>query len=260
MDTAFRLGVILLLGYLAVVLLLFLLQERLLFFPRPVFAEPAAPDAVAATVRRPDAILRGWVTNPDAAGPLLIYFGGNAEELSGAVPTFARLNAVAALINYRGYGASDGSPAAADLIADAAAVVEAMQRRYGAGRPTILFGRSLGSGIAALAAQAPGVDGVILISPYRSIERIAQARYPFIPVRWLLRHNIDAAPAAPRLPARALIMYANEDRVVPTAESQAFAALLPKTARVAAFDGPHGAALETPLLWREIQAFLARFG
>lgn len=258
MDIAIRLGAVLLFGYLAINLLLFLLQEHLIFFPRPLAATPVGAHVQEVSVQRPGAVLRGWVTNPGSPGPLLVYFGGNAEELSSAVPTFARLPAIAALVNYRGYGASDGAPGAAALIEDAVAVVESLRGRYGAGRATILFGRSLGSGIAAVAAAETGADGVILLSPYRSIERIAQTRYPFVPVRWLLRHNIDAARAALSMPPRALVLYAKEDNVVPTRESRAFAALLPG-ARVVEFQGGHGAPLEAPPIWAEVTTFLAGF-
>lgn len=258
MELAFRLAATLLVAYAGICLALFLLQGRMIFFPRPQQVMPARPGAVPVTVERPDATLRGWVTNPDATGPLVIYFGGNAEELSEAVATFARLNAVTALVNYRGYGASDGAPTATHLIADAAAVVQAMRQRFGAGRRTILLGRSLGSGIAALAAQAARVDGLILVSPYVSIERIAQGRFPFVPVRWLLRHNIDAAKAIADLPRHLLVMYAVADPVVPTAESRAFVALLGEGAQVVEFHGGHGVPLETPPIWPAITAFLAQ--
>lgn len=259
MNIAMRLGAILLLGYLAVNLLLFLLQGRMIFFPRSLASTPVGANIREVSVQRPDAVLRGWVVNAGTRGPLLVYFGGNAEELSGAVPTFARLPAVAALVNYRGYGASDGAPTAAALLEDAVAVVESLRERYGAGRATVLFGRSLGSGLAALAAAETKADGVILFSPYRSIERIAQQRYPFVPVRWLLRHNIDAGRVAPSLAQRALALYATDDRVVPTAESRALVSLLPDGARVVEFQGGHGMPLETPRIWAEITAFLGSF-
>lgn len=259
MELALRLAAVLLIAYAGVCLALFLLQGRMIFFPRPQQVVPVGPGVVPVTVQRPDATLRGWVTNPDASGPLVVYFGGNAEELSAAVATFAPLNAVTALVNYRGYGASDGAPSAAHLIADAAVVVREMRERFGGGRKTVLFGRSLGSGLAALAAQATGVDGIILVSPYVSIERIAQGRFPFVPVRWLLRHNIDAALAVGGLPKRVLVAYAVTDRVVPSAESRALMALLGEAPQVVEFDGAHGIPLTTPPLWPAITAFVAQF-
>ena len=259
MELALRLAAILVLAYAGVCLALFLLQGRMIFFPRPQQASPAGPDVAPVAVRRPDATLRGWVTNPEAPGPLVIYFGGNAEELSETVATFARLDAVTALVNYRGYGASDGAPTARHLIGDATAVVEAMRARLGDGRKTILIGRSLGSGIAALAAQATGVDGLVLVSPYVSIARIARRRFPFVPVGWLLRHDIDASEAVADLPGRTLVIHATADPVVPTTESRAFVALLTPPPQVVEFDGAHGVPLTTPPIWPAINAFVQSF-
>ena len=272
METLLRVAITAIAVYAGLCLLLYLLQERMIFFPRPLESNPQGPHVQAASVQRGAVTLRGWVVNEGSNGPLLIYFGGNAEEVSGLVGAFAKLDAVTVLMNYRGYGASDGKPAAADLIDDAAAVVEEMVAKFGLvgnggegpspakARPVILFGRSLGSGIAALAARAPQVDGLILLSPYRSIADIAAHRFPIMPVRWLLRHNIDATLALGALPQRVLGLYAQRDRVVPTAESQALLGLLRPPPQVVEFQGEHGIPLETPTVWAAVTAFLETVG
>ena len=263
MDTLLRLAVTVLAGYAGLCLLLYLLQERMIFFPQPLAGQPQGPHVQPASIQRGAVTLRGWIVNPRSEGPLLIYFGGNAEEASELVGAFAKLDAVTVLMNYRGYGESDGKPAAADLIEDAAALVAAMISRFAEGqsppadaRPVILFGRSLGSGIAALAARAPQVDGLILLSPYRSIADIAAHRFPFVPVRWLLRHDIDATQALEQLPQRVLALYALRDRVVPTEESQALLDLLRFPPQAVEFQGGHGIPLETPAIWAAVAAFV----
>ena len=268
METLLRLALTAAAVYVGLCVVLYLLQERMIFFPRSLEGDPQGPGVEAASVQRGAVTLRGWVVNGDSNGPLLIYFGGNAEEVSGLARTFAKLDAVVVLMNYRGYGASDGKPTAADLIDDAAAVVEAMVAKFGQvgsadgqpvrtqARPVILFGRSLGSGIAALAARSPQVDGLILLSPYRSIADIAAHRFPIMPVRRLLRHNIDATLALGALPQRVLGLHARRDRVVPAAESQALLALLSPPPQVVEFQGEHNIPLETPTVWAAIKAFL----
>lgn len=256
MDTLLRLAAIALAIYASLCLLLYLMQERMIFFPQPLRGAPEGPHAQPLAIARDGATLRGWVLNADSGGPLLIYFGGNAEEVSELAGTFARLNAATVLINYRGYGESDGKPSAPALIEDAAAVVQAMRRRFGAGRRILLFGRSLGSGIAALAAGAEPVDGLILLSPYRSIAHIAEHRFPFVPVRWLLRHNIDATLAIDAFPEQVLVLHALRDRVVPTSESRALIGLLKRPPRVVEFAGEHNVPLEAPEVWQEIRAFV----
>ena len=256
MEFWLRLTAVALAAYVGLCLLLYLLQDWMIFFPRSLASEPTGPHVERASVQRDDVTLRGWVVNGQSEGALLFYFGGNAEEVSGLTGLFARLDAVTVLMNYRGYGESEGKPSAAHLIEDAAAVVESFRSRFGQDRPVVLFGRSLGTGIAALAARAEGIDGLILLSPYRSIERIAKRRFPFAPVGWLLRQNIDATLAIDALPERTLVLYATEDSVVPTAESQVFLGMLTPTRQVVEFDGPHNIPLETPQLWQAIKDFV----
>ncbi len=252
----FRIVVVVGAAYLGVCLLLYLLQNRMLFFPQPLKGEPSGVNIERTAVQRGDIVLRGWVVNRHSDGPLLFYFSGNAEEVSELTGPFAELDAVSVLINYRGYGESGGKPTTRDLIDDSAAVVKEMRQRLGGDRPVIFFGRSLGTGIAAVTARSVRADGVILMSPYRSIEHIARHRYPFAPVRWLLRQNIDATLGVESLPERVLVLYSARDRVVPTAETLAFLKMLPMEPEVVEFVGPHNIALQTPELWRAIETFI----
>ena len=242
--------------YVGLCAFLFLMQQRLIFHPRPVGHVPVGPQFVATTVRAGDVALRGWIVKEESEGPVLVYFGGNAEDISGRLADFAALDATTVLISYRGYGGSDGVPTARDLVGDAGIVVETMRERFGPDRELILFGRSLGAGIAALAAGAAPVDGLILLSPYVSIARIAQQRFPVFPVRWLLRHDIDASAVAETLPERLLVLYSRRDNVVPTAESRAFVRLLASKPRVVEFSGEHNAPMTAPPIWTAIEGFL----
>ena len=260
LETLLRIALIVLVAYVGVCLLLYLVQDRLIFFPQPLQREPVGPHVHPATVERPDATLRGWVVNGQSNGPLLFYFQGNAEEVSTLAGRFADLDAVTVLMNYRGYGESGGKPTTATVVDDAVAIVANMRARFGADRPVVLFGRSLGSGVAALTARGGGIDGVILMSPYRSLEHIARRRYPFAPVGWMLRQNIDTTLAIDALPQPVLVLYAARDRVVPTSESRALLGLLKSAPEVVEFVGPHGIALETPELWAAIKAFVQRAG
>ena len=258
LDMLVRITVVVGGAYLGICLLLYIFQDRMLFFPQSLQGEPRGANIEPVEVRREGVTLRGWVVNPQSQGPLLFYFSGNAEEVSGLAGLFSTFDAVGVLINYRGYGGSEGKPTAQHLMDDAVAVVVEMRERLGGRRPVILFGRSLGTGIAALTARSVSADGLILVSPYRSIEHIARNRYPIIPVRWLLRQNIDASLAVESLPGRVLVLYSTRDRVVPTAETRAFLQMLPTTPEIVEFDGPHNVALETPELWRAIESFIQR--
>ena len=256
MEMLIRLLVVAGLAYAAFCALLFFLQDRMIFFPRPLEGRPSGPGAQPLEIDTGEALLRGWVVNPDRDGVVAVYFGGNAEEVSHLVPLLARLDATGVLLNYRGFGESEGTPSAAALLKDATFVVEWVRGRF-AGRELAIVGRSLGSGIAARAAAEAGVERLVLVSPYRSIAHIASSRFPFVPVRWLLRHNIDVAEVAAKLPAGVLVIHALDDRVVPTAESAALVALL-REPQIVIWNGPHNVQLDTPAIWPVMRAYLER--
>jgi hypothetical protein len=258
-EPLLRLIALLLLGYAALCAVLYLLQDRLIFFPGAVQHEPRGPHVQPASLQRADVVLRGWIVKAESTGPLVIYFGGNGEELSTLVDVFVRVDATTVLMNYRGYGDSEGEPSAAHLISDARAVVDAMRRRMGEDRRLILFGRSLGSGIAALTTRFAQVDATILMSPYRSLTRLAQRQVPFVPVRWLLRHRIDTTTALDTLPGRMLVLYATRDHIIPTDESRAFVRLLKHAPAVVEFTAGHNVPLTDPDIWPAIETFIDSF-
>ena len=250
---AFGLGTV----YLLLCGFLWIVQEKLIFHPRGVALPPANPAAAAIAIDRGEAVLRGWLVNGDSGGPVLVYCGGNAEEVSAHVDAFARRNATTVLVNYRGYGGSDGVPSQQALVADAEALAAWAKARWPE-RPLVLFGVSLGTGVVMLAAARAQADALILVSPYRSVEHIARATFPFnlFPVGWLLRHPLRAETAAADLPP-ALVFASPSDRVIPFAESQALVGLLGERAELHTFDLPHNAFLAYPPVWQKVDGFLA---
>ena len=256
MEMLIRLLAVAGLAYVGFCALLFFLQDRMIFFPRPLDGRPGGPEVEPLEIHTGEVVLRGWVVNPDRGGVVGVYFGGNAEEVSHLVAPLGKLDATSVLVNYRGFGESEGTPSAAVLLKDATFLVEWVRERF-AGREIAVVGRSLGSGIAARAAAEAGVERLVLVSPYRSIAHIASSRFPFVPVRWLLRHNIDVAEVVSKLPPGVLVIHALDDRVVPTAESQALVALL-REPQVVIWNGPHNVQLDLPPIWPAMRAYLER--
>ena len=254
MEMLIRLLIVAGLAYVAFCALLFFFQDRMIFFPRQLSERPSGPDVVPLELHTGEVLLRGWIVNPHSTGVVGVYFGGNAEEVSHLVTPLRRLDITSVLVNYRGFGESEGTPSAAALLEDASFLVDRMRERF-AGRELAIVGRSLGSGIAARAAAEAGVQRLVLVSPYRSVAHIASSRFPFVPVRWLLRHNIDVAEVAPDLPAGVLVIHALDDRVVPTAESQALLGLL-RQPQVVIWNGPHNVQLDIPVIWPAMRGYL----
>ena len=246
--------------YVGVCGLLYFMQERLMFFPSPVAAYPTHPSIGTVSLDSGEFRLKGWVINQDSQGPLLVYFGGNGEELSQSTPHFVSLPATSILFNYRGYGDSEGKPSQIGMFADAEAVVDFAQAAYGHDRPLLVFGRSLGSVIAVHTAAEKHPDAVILMSPFRSVADVATVRYRWIPastIRWMLRHPFDVTTAISELPSRMLIIRTDDDRVIPPRETDLFIDQLTTPPEIARYLGEHNEPLSRPDIWRALRAFVA---
>lgn len=150
--------------YLVVCVFLYLIQDRLIFHPRPLTSNPEGRHVQELVLEHDGVRLHGWLINGDSPGPLVVYFGGNAEEVSHLTSVFSRLPARTALVNYRGFGASSGRPSVERLVADARRLIRHLVAQHGGDRPLFLIGRSLGTGIAVAAADAADVDGMILLA------------------------------------------------------------------------------------------------
>jgi pimeloyl-ACP methyl ester carboxylesterase len=208
--------------------LVYFFQERLIFFPQPLSQDPVQANPGAAIeevnlITSDQVRLHGWLvkaTPTQTPAPLLIYFGGNAEEVSWLASTAGKYAGWSVLMfNYRGYGSSEGKPGEAELFADALQIYD-----YAAGRAdgghVALMGRSLGSGVAVYLATQRPVAGAILVSPYDSIESVAQGIYPFLPISLMLKHRFDSLSRAPGIKAPLLCLVASDDRVIPRPHSE----------------------------------------
>jgi pimeloyl-ACP methyl ester carboxylesterase len=243
-------------------LLAWLLQERMMFFPRPAESRLIPrPNLEEVTLVAADGVkLRGWLVKGDGTpAPLVIYFGGNAEEVSwlaGVADQFAGWSLL--LVNFRGYGESEGKPGEKELFADALVIYDYATRRPDVAPERIVaMGRSLGSGVAVhLAANRP-LRGVILVSPYDSVVEVARRHYPFLPVSLLLRHRFDSLAQAPRIEVPLLCLAATQDRIIPVRHSRTLfeAWRGPKTWREVPL-ADHDSISGEPEYWRSIAEFL----
>ena len=201
---------------------MWLAQESLVFYPPPALARPAAPAGWrledVAIVTRDGTRLVGLLALPGVPRPpLVIYFGGNAEEVTAyAAEAPATYGPRAALfVNYRGYGASGGRPGEAALVSDGQEIYDWAARRADIDAERIaLHGRSLGTGVAVQVAAARPAKCVVLTSPFASALDVAREMYPWLPVSYLLRHPFDSAARAPKLRVPALIISGNADTLI----------------------------------------------
>jgi len=159
------------------------------------------------------------VSNRTAPGPnAVIYFGGNAEDVSATMPTLQRAFPDRSLfaLHYRGYNGSTGNPSEAALIADALVLFDRVHATY---PHIVMIGRSLGSGVAIHVASVRPVERLVLVTPYDSLQEIAARQFPLFPVRWMMRDKFESWRYAREVTAPTLLLVAQYDEVIPRAST-----------------------------------------
>jgi uncharacterized protein len=243
-------------------LLMWFFQEHMIFFPRRLDSRPVPrPNLEEVAIAVPDGVtLRGWfVKGTVVPAPLVIYFGGNAEEVSWMAEfgdNFAGWSML--LVNYRGYGESEGRPGERALLADALAIYDYARKRSDVNPQRMAaMGRSLGSGVAVHLAAERAVRGVILVSPYDSLVEVGRRHYPFLPMSLMLRHRFDSLSRVPRIGAPLLCIVASEDRIIPPSHSRAlFEAWRGDKDWREIPNADHNSIAGEPQYWRSIADFL----
>jgi uncharacterized protein len=246
----------------ALLLAAYLLQEKLIFYPQKGITSPHEERYAGARIRLDHGglSLHGWlVRKNDPPRSLLVYYGGNAEEVSLNLGELDRLPVDALLLmNYRGYGLSQGRPSETFLVADAIWVLDTIVRRLAlAPEQVILMGRSLGTGVAVqVAAQRP-VAGLVLVTPFDSLVSVARKHYPFLPAGLLLRHRFDSIGLAPQRSQPALFLVAEADEIIPNAASlrlsQAWGG---EVTQVTIAGAGHNDIHQSPRYWEAIREFV----
>lgn len=220
-------------GYAAAIVLTWAFQEKLLFYPRAVAAPAAAPrgwklEEVRITAADGTLLAGVLVMPPVAKPPLVVYFGGNAEEVTAFAQDAAAAYGERAvlLVNYRAYGESGGTPGEKALVSDGIEVFDWAARRGDIDAARIaIHGRSLGTGVAVQVSAARAPRCVILTSPYTSMLDEARTHYPWLPVALLMRHPFDSAAYAPALHMPLLVLIGDADTLVPARLSERLASL-----------------------------------
>ena len=235
-------------GYCLLCLLLYLLQRQLIYFPVPAQLPPTEPLVLQ----------QGDVTvlvsqQPRDTRQALLYFGGNAEDVSVSLPEFAAAfpGHAVYVMHYRGYGGSSGSPSEPALVADALALYDLLQPKHS---DITVIGRSLGAGVAVQLAAQRKVAQLLLITPFDSLSALAQRQFPFFPVKWLLKDTYNSVAYAPAISSRTLILRAEQDEIIGRGHTEAlYQALTPGIATLKSYSGSHN----TNLPASQLAAWLA---
>ena len=211
-----------LLGLAGLALMLRALEASLIYFPLKEYAVLPRDLGLRAENLSLDseggAKLEGWWIRGDGRRALLFFHGngGNISHRLDRVKLLVEsLGIDVALVDYRGYGASTGSPSEDGLYADGETIYRATRERGFPPERIVLFGESLGCAVAIETALRNPCGAVILESPFLSIAAMARKYYPFIPP-FLIRARYDNEAKIPRVTVPKLIVAAERDDVVPS--------------------------------------------
>lgn len=166
-----------------------------------------------------DIKLKSWFIEKDLKNyKTLVFFHGNAGNLFNRVHKLNKLNKLninILLFSWRGFSGNAGSPNENNLYKDGKIILEWLNRQGVRSKNIILYGESLGTGVAVELAQENSFNSVILESPYTSMENAAKLYYPYLPVRLLLKDKFDSIEKINKIKMPILIMHGEEDSIVP---------------------------------------------
>ncbi|MEZ5851746.1 MAG: alpha/beta hydrolase [Hyphomicrobiaceae bacterium] len=245
MSFMMKTGIALVAFYVAVVVAAWLGQRRLMYHPDARRVAPAQAGLSMAREREivtPDGQrLVAWQIDARPGQPTILYFHGNAGNLTDRAARASRYAAVGYgffIVSYRGYGGSTGRPSEANNIADARLAYDRLVSEGVPPSMIVVYGESLGSGVAVQLAAARKVAAVILDAPYTSMIEMALLRYPFLPARHLLLDRYDSKRHIKDIAAPVLVLHGERDTVIPVAMGQALHAAAGEPKHIVIF--PHG--------------------
>ena len=194
-------------------------QERLIFFPEPLPADfpLVMPDVEDVRIDVDGATLSALHLKLRQPKGVVFFLHGNAGNLAdwfGDTPFFRSMNFDLFMMDYRGYGKSSGRiDSEAQLHADVDAAWEQIAARY-QGLRKVVYGRSLGTALAARLAARIQPDLTILVSPYWSLAELARLHHPLLPV-FLLRYPLMTHRDIGRIQGRVLLIHGDRDQLIP---------------------------------------------
>ncbi len=196
-------------------------QEKYIYFPT---AALEVKNAERITIEHDGVSLILTVLNPGQE-QAIIYFGGNSEAVESNSGQYGTMfsDKTVYLVSYRGYGHSTGTPSEAAFYKDSEIIYDELYKKH---TTLSVIGRSLGSGVATWLASVRTLEQLILVTPYDSITNVAQDKYPFYPVDFILKHKFDSLSRAAGIDIPVLILIAENDELIPPAHSYQLAKAL----------------------------------
>lgn len=212
--------------YLAAVAALYSFQRDLMYRPDSIrYVAPSFYPMLAGVqevkLKTSDGLrVYAWYAPPPAGRPTVAIFHGNGGSLRSQryrLKYFKDANFGVLVLGYRGYSGSDGWPSEDGLYIDARTALDWLNAQGIADDWIVVYGESLGTGIATKVAAEREFAAVVLESPYTSTVDVAAARFPLVPVSWLMKDRFDSLARIAQVHEPLLVMHGEADEVIPQA-------------------------------------------
>lgn len=211
--------------YVVLVAALYVFQRNILYFPDTSVPSPVdsgVPEMEPVTLETEDGLnLLAWYRAVEGQ-PVVVYFHGNAGNIGARgfkVRPYLDAGFGVLLVSYRGYGGNRGRPTEEGLYADARAALQFLKAQGVAPERTVIYGESLGTGVAVQIASELGpenpVAALVLEAPFTSMDDVAAHHYPYVPARWLIKDHFDSAAKIAGVNTPVLIIHGDRDRTIP---------------------------------------------
>jgi pimeloyl-ACP methyl ester carboxylesterase len=242
-------------------------QTNSFFQPKTISAEAEealiSPGAKALDLITPDGThLRGWMVrnSTESQTPLVIYFGGSGSESSEMIPFAKNLKGWSmALVNYRGFGLSEGTPTQSIVLADSLLIYDSLAAGTDIdAEHIVIMGYSLGTGVAVSLSSQRSVAGTILVSPYDYWTLIGAKQTPlYAPLSGFMKHYFNSISLAPEIKDPMLCLIGSNDTSVPPNLSRRLAGAWGGETNVIEYPGEdHGLLFHDNKSWTDIADFL----
>lgn len=219
---ALKIAVAIALIYALIVLIGYVVQRKLMYFPSPERVAPAAVGLAGVEERlieTPDGQrVVTWYGRAQPGQPTILYFHGNGGNLAlraDRIRRYLDCGQGILMMSYRGYSGSTGKPTEAANVADARLAYDLLIAERVALRDIIVYGESLGTGVAVRIAAEKPVGGLILDSPFTSAVDVGARHYPFLPVGLLMQDRYEVLSYVAKIRAPLLVVHGERDQVVP---------------------------------------------
>ena len=219
-SSLFNILLVLLLVYFFIIIFLFFYQRKLLYHPgeNNYLDDASLNHKIEKVYISSDQKLVGWYFKKNPKYKTLLFFHGNAGKIDNRIyklNEFSKLNINYLIFAYRGFSGNEGEPTEKGLYKDARAVKYWLNLNNIQDNEIILYGESLGTAVAVDLAKEFNFSGIILESPFTSMQKLAKIHYPYLPIKLLLKDKYKTDEKIQDINSSILIMHGKQDKIVP---------------------------------------------